>query len=196
MQKVLALAGSPRKRGNSDLLLDEVLKALTNQDVPTEKIYLCDLNIGGCIHCDYCYVHDKCSINDDMSVLYGKLRETNYLLFASPLFFLSMPSQAKAVIDRCQLFWSMKYIQHKKVAENTSPRRGIFIGVAGQKSRHLFDGIKATMKYVFDALDMEYYDNFLVNNTDSKGEVTQMAEVLREAHELGEKIAAEIKAQG
>ena len=60
-----------------------------------------DLRINGCLGCEYCYDHKgECIQNDDMQNVYNVLSETDIIVFATPIYYQSFPSQLKAVIDR------------------------------------------------------------------------------------------------
>ena len=114
--KLLAFSSSPRINGNTNLLLDALLRGVREVWEPELKtaensidvIRLATMNIRPCIHCDYCQKHGGCSISDDMQSLYPKLAEADWLVLASPIYFMAHCAQAKLFIDRCQVFWSRK----------------------------------------------------------------------------------------
>ena len=185
--KVLGIMGSPRKHGNTDLLLDEALKGSENQGADIERIFVNHLEIEPCLEDYGCAVSGICTIRDDMDDIYIKLLEADRIIVASPMFFYSMPSQLKALIDRCQAIWSRKYLL-KQDMPNTN-RKGAFIGVGATKGKNLFDGIKLTMKYFYDAINVEYVDNLLIRQVDQKGEIKEHPTALTDAYELGVRLA-------
>ena len=185
--KVLGIMGSPRKHGNTDLLLDEALKGSENQGADIEKIFVNHLEIEPCLEDYGCAISGICTIRDDMDDIYIKLLEADRIIVASPIFFYSMPSQLKALIDRCQAIWSRKYLL-KHDMPNTN-RKGAFIGVGATKGKNLFDGAKLTMKYFYDALNVEYVDNMLIRSIDQKGEIKEHPTALQDAYELGVRLA-------
>jgi len=107
--KVLGLFGSPRKGGNTELLLEEALKGATEEGAGVERIHLGDLNIIPCKECLACFKDGNCIILDDMGKIYPKLLEADIILFASPIFLLRSHGLAKALVDRCQALWARKY---------------------------------------------------------------------------------------
>jgi len=213
---LLAISSSPRKGGNTELLLIQLLRgvdeALGVQNsvsgvsddhfsvgVPDnspnssghsiENIRLAGLDINPCTHCDYCQRNGNCIIKDDMQPLYPKLIAADWLVLASPIYFMAHCAQAKLLIDRCQAFWSCKYILKQRLRSPDQPvRRGIFISVGATHGPKVFAGSKITMKWFFDALDMNYWENLLFEGFEEKGSIKQHPSALEQAYRLGKKI--------
>jgi multimeric flavodoxin WrbA len=102
MSKVLIFNGSPRRKGNTVVLINEFTKALTESDVEFEIINLNEMNIKPCQHCNWC-VNDNalpCVQKDDMNDLYPKLLESEKIVLASPIFWFNISAQLKLFIDR------------------------------------------------------------------------------------------------
>ena len=116
--KVLGISASPRFKGNSDLLLRKALAGAESAGAQTEYIRLCDLNIAPCTECNACYKTGDCKIQDDYQQLMAKMLDADRLIFATPIFFMSVCAQAKILIDRCQCLWARKYVLKKPVILN------------------------------------------------------------------------------
>ena len=185
--KVLGIMGSPRKHGNTDLLLAEALKGAEGQGADIENIFVNNLEIKPCLEDYGCAITGICTIRDDMDDIYTKLLSADRIIVASPMFFYSMPSQLKALIDRCQAIWSRKYLLKQDMLSTN--RKGAFIGVGATKGKNLFDGAKLTMKYFYDAINVEYVDNLLIRSVDQKGEIKEHPTALQDAYELGKRLA-------
>ena len=99
--KVLGIMGSPRIKGNTDLLLDEALKGAQSQGAEVEKIVVDKLKIAPCREYYGCLRDGNCVIRDDMDDIYPKLLEADGIIVASPIFFYGLTAQLKALIDRC-----------------------------------------------------------------------------------------------
>ena len=98
---ILVITGSPRKKGNSDLMADAFIGAALKAGHEVNKIYASDLNVHGCTACEYCSSHPGiCFIKDDMQQVYSLVQKCNMLVFASPLYFYSFTAQLKNVMDR------------------------------------------------------------------------------------------------
>ncbi len=103
--KVLALLGSPRKNGNTGLLLDEYIKGIkeTGNSAEITKIYLNDKSIHGCNACEACrnISPGQCAIEDDMQELYPLFRQADTVIYATPIYWWGVTAQLKAFMDRC-----------------------------------------------------------------------------------------------
>ncbi len=147
--KVLGIYGSPRKGGNSDLLLDESLKGAADAGALVSSLRCCDLEISGCIECAGCDATGECVVDDDMQQVYPLLDEADVIILAAPMFFYSVPAQAKALIDRCQAMWCRRLLgetPHEKKAPSRG--RGYLIAVGATKGKNLFEGVELVAKYL------------------------------------------------
>lgn len=99
-KKVLIIAGSPRKGGNSDTLCDQFKKGAEETGAIVEKIYLSDQNIHYCIGCNACQDTHCCFQKDDMQGILGKMKEADVIVLATPVYFYTMSAQMKTMIDR------------------------------------------------------------------------------------------------
>jgi multimeric flavodoxin WrbA len=99
--KILGIACSPRKNGNSTLLLDEALKSAEEEGATVEKIDISKLKIEWCTACEACKANGECNINDDMQNLYPKLVSANGVIMSTPVYTYTVSAQAKTFLDRC-----------------------------------------------------------------------------------------------
>jgi protein-tyrosine-phosphatase len=87
--------------------------------------------------------------------IYALLREADVILLASPVFFYNVTAQLKALIDRCQTLWARKY--RLKLADPAQKyRRGFLLSAGATRGRNLFEGLKLTAQYFFDAVGAEF----------------------------------------
>lgn len=101
--KIVAFNGSPRKDGNTYLLLKTVCEGLEKEGIDTEIIHVGDRNIHGCIACMKCRENgdNKCIFNDDIvNEAVGKIMDSDGIILGSPVYFADLSSQMKAFIDR------------------------------------------------------------------------------------------------
>jgi len=188
--KVLGISTSPRIKGNSDLLLHRALAGAESIGANTEYIRLSDYKVSPCIECNACYETGKCQVQDDYQKLLQKILDTDRLIFATPVFFMTVCAQAKILIDRCQCLWAHKYILKKELITPGRDRRAMVIAVGGSKSKKQFEGIRLTMKSFFDSLQMHYSANLFVNKIDALGDIEKHPSALNEAYRLGSLLAA------
>ncbi|MBC7263644.1 MAG: flavodoxin family protein [Chloroflexi bacterium] len=188
--RILAVAGSPRRGGNSETLLDQAIAGAESQGALVEKVVLQGLKIAPCIECDRCFQTGRCAVQDDYQVLYDKLLAYEGVILAAPIFFMNVSAQAKAFIDRCQCLWAMKYVLRQPLPPTSSglSRRAAFIATAGSP-RTKFDCALSTVRAFTNTLDATYNGDVLINGIDEKGAVSAYPDVLRRAFALGEKLA-------
>jgi multimeric flavodoxin WrbA len=184
--KVLGIMGSPRIKGNSDLLLDEALKGAQEQKAETEKIVVDKLNLTACREYYACLKDGKCVIKDDMDEIYRKLLDADIIIVASPIFFYTVSAQLMLLISRCQAIWARKYVLKDL---DIPMRKGAFIAVGATRGQKLFDGPKLTVHYFFQAINVEYKEELLVRGVDKRGEIKDHPDILTAAYELGKRIA-------
>jgi len=183
---VLAFLGSPRKKGNSEVLTQELLEGVRQAGGSPEIIRLCDLKISPCISCGGCDKTGRCVVEDDMIPLYEKIISIDKIIVSSPIFFYGVTAQTKAFIDRTQALWNRKRLLQKKGEWVDNPeRKGFFISVAATRGARIFEGAILTMKYGYDAMGMLYGGDFLVTGPDKRGDMAKYEKKLAEAREAG-----------
>lgn len=188
--KILGISTSPRTKGNSDLLLREALKGAKSAGAQIEYIRLSDYRIAPCIECNACYKTGICRIQDDYQGLLKKILDTDRLIFATPVFFMTVCAQAKILIDRGQCLWAHKYVLKKQLFSPRRDRRAMVIAVGGSKSKKQFESIRFTMKTYFDVLDVNYSTNLFINKVDGCGEIRKHPLALKEAFRFGKELIA------
>jgi multimeric flavodoxin WrbA len=103
MTKVVAFNGSPRKGGNTSILIRHILQELEKEGIETETIQLGGKKIHGCMACMKCFENrdKKCVIDDDVvNTCIDKMSNADGIIFGSPVYFLDVTSEIKALIDR------------------------------------------------------------------------------------------------
>ncbi len=188
---VLGIYGSPRKGGNTDVLLDKALEGARDAGADIERVYCRRLKFGGCLECGGCDDTGQCVVEDDMQEVYPLLQGAKAVILSAPIFFYSVPAQAKALIDRSQACWAKRLLEKgpAKGKRTYDHGKGFLIAVGATRGQNLFQGTELTAKYFFDALDMEYADSLLLRGIEAKGELDQRIDLLQQAYELGQKAA-------
>jgi len=190
--KVLGIAGSPRRGGNTNLLLAEVMKGAASRGAEVKTIILNDLKITPCQHCDACLEAGKCKIEDDMQMMYRELEEADRIVLASPIQFMGVTAQMKAMIDRCQALWARKYVLNMPpLGSEPGKKKGLFISVGGRKITNLFEPALATVKTFLRILDIAYAGELLFSGVDEKGAIAKHPDALRQAYLAGQKLTEE-----
>lgn len=187
--KVLGISTSPRADGSSDLLLRQALAGAESAGASTEYINLRDFNIAPCTECNDCYTTGKCNIEDDFQLILQKMLDADRLIFATPVFFMTVCAQAKLLIDRCQCLWAHKHILKKPFFTAARPdRRAMVIAVGGSKSKKMFESIHLTMKYYLDVLEFNYVSDLFFNQIEGPSRIKQHPTALKDAYRLGRRL--------
>ena len=188
--KVLAIAGSPRRKGNTDLLLAELVRGAQSKGAEVETIVVQNLKLSTCLHCDTCLKTGECRIQDDMQSIYMKLAEADIIVVASPVQFAGITAPLKAMIDRCQCLWARKYVLKIPPLSPVKKRQGFFISVSGTRLKNMFEPSITIVKTWFHVINVDYAGELLVSGVDGKGEILKHPDVLQQAFEWGQKLAA------
>ena len=180
---LLAISTSPRRHGNSESALDTILAEIGGH-ATTEKIVLSDLTVAPCKGCGACEKLGRCIQEDDFQPLAQKILAADILILASPVYSLSVCAQAKALIDRCQVFWSQKYVLHT-FAEPAGKKIGLFIATAGQTSGTIFDHTVPVARFLFDVsgIKPKHTMLLLLNGLDKKTDFQQNPAAVTRAKE-------------
>ena len=183
--KVLGISTSPRIKGNSDLLLRLALAGAESAGAGTEYVRLLDYKVSPCIECNACYATGLCKVQDDYQQLLKIILGADRIIFATPIFFMTVCAQAKMLIDRCQCLWAHKYVLKKELTTAGHNRRAMVIAVGGSRSKKQFECVRLTMKSYFDSLQVHYAANLFVNKIDALGDIEKHPSALNEAYRLG-----------
>ena len=126
--KVVGFNGSPRKKGNTTILINYVFKELKKEGIETELVQLAGKKIAGCISCLKCFSNrdGQCSVKkDDLNACLEKMLEADGIVLGSPTYFTTITPEIKALIDRCGLVATANggLLKHKVGAAVVAVRR-------------------------------------------------------------------------
>jgi multimeric flavodoxin WrbA len=196
--KILAFAGSPRRYGNSETLLDWVLGSMmADPDIVIDKVPLDEADINPCRGCNACEKLNKCIQRDGMDIYHDKIIAADIILLSSPIYCMGIASQPKALIDRAQVFRSRKYVLRLPVVppERKGKRLGVFLATAGQTWNHVFDAAVPSVKCFFHVIDIRDADisYLMINGVDEKGAIDLHPTARSDAENLGKSLIVECK---
>ena len=171
--RVLGLSTSPRKGGNTDLMLDSALDGARGSGVAVEKIHTPSLDINPCRACNACFKTGQCVQQDDMQKIYPKLLSYEGIILAAPIFSRGLAAQAKIVIDRLNCIWARRSILHERAVneEIREKRRGLWLSAAGSPRSDIFEPAFPTIRYFFAMLEIKGWDSVTFSNVDEKGAI-------------------------
>jgi len=179
--RILGLSFSPRKQGNTELLLDRAFAGARQLGASAELYRVADAHIQPCDGCGSCFSTGKCHIEDDMQGLYEKMLAADGIIFGTPVYFYSMTAQGKTVIDRT--------ISLMNPGRSLANKVGGIVVVGG--SLGLVDAVKDL--YFYMATRQMVPANFVAAYAGGVGDVKRLEKCMKSAEDLGKqmvKIAA------
>lgn len=181
--RVLGISSSPRRSGNSEILLDRALAGAASAGADAGKIVLNELDIKACQECGGCDSTGVCVIRDDMGLVYREIEKADAVIVASPVFFESVSAQAKLMTDRFQCAWIAKYVLKRTSLKRV--RKGIFISVAGSARKKHFKNSVSVIRALFATLDIEYSGELFCGKLERSEDVLKKESILNKAYSLG-----------
>jgi hypothetical protein len=187
--KVLAFAGSPRRGGNSEKLLDSALAgvAAAAPGAAITKIVLNELKFAPCQNCGFCSATGYCQFaGDDMKGIYEALDASDRFVIASPIYFASVSAQIKMMIDRCQAIWARKYLLKRPHAN--PDRKALFLCCGGFKHDRFYQCARQVIVAWSVVLDIRLTGELFYPSIDARGDIekhpTALADALAAGREL------------
>jgi len=197
MVNLLAIYGSPRRNGNTSLLLRSAVDGARKRGAVVEEIVLRDMKMSPCLEIYGCKETGRCVIQDDFQTVYDQLIACDGIMLASPIFFYTVSAHTKIFMDRCQSLWVRKYWMEKKpFGQRESKRKALFISAGATKGKKLFDGVLLTMRYFLDPLDTGLWRSLIFRGLDQEGDVLEHPEYLDQAFNAGQELCEAISDRG
>jgi multimeric flavodoxin WrbA len=195
--KILGIGGSPRKGGNTDILLRRMLEAAGKEGIMTEAVFLRDYQYQPCIGCEKCRKDDLCTgLNDGMQLIYPKVIESRGLIMVSPTHNYNVTAWIKAFIDRLYCFYTYTNDHPRGWSSKLAGQgRKAVLGVIGEQTDP-DEAIGLTlqaMKLPLEALGYEIVDELPVIGLFQKGKINEEPATLQKAGEIGVKLARTLK---
>ena len=171
--KILGISCSPRKQGNTELLLGEALQGAQGEGAEVELYSVSGKTIEQCDGCGTCWETGECHIKDDMQELYKKLLEADGIIFGTPVYFYAMAAQTKTVIDRTMAL--------NRPERSLANKVGGVVVVAG--SLGLIDAVKDLYFYIVAHRMLPA--NYVAAYGGAKGDVKKLEKGMKAARDLG-----------
>lgn len=185
--KLAAFAGSPRRGGNSETLLDSALAGAAEADPKAEvrKFILNDMDIRPCRNCGFCSRTGYCHFadSDDMKEIYEWLDQADRFILASPIYFATVSAQTKLMMDRCQAIWARKYLLKKK--HPNVDREALFLSCGGFEHDRFFKCTRQVVAAWCVVSDIHLTADLFYAGIDDKGAIEKHSSALAEARAAG-----------
>jgi multimeric flavodoxin WrbA len=186
-KKVLVLLGSPRKKGNSAILAEQIGKGARSGKAGVETIYLNGKKIAPCQACMGCQKKGSkgCSIKDDMQKIYPKLLEADAWVIASPVYWFNMSAQTKICMDR--------WFALRAYKKNPYLGKRVAIAMTYGGEDPFGSGCVNALRIFQDAFSYTGSDlvGMVYGSAAEPGEIRSNKKLMRNALELGKELVAE-----
>ncbi|MDY0132937.1 MAG: flavodoxin family protein [Desulforegulaceae bacterium] len=197
LPKILAVGGSPRQGGNTDLITKQIIAGLDKEKIDSKNINLRNFNFKGCIGCEKCRADKVCTgLNDGMSLIYPDILKSQGLILTSPVHNYNITSWMKAFIDRLYCFYefdnSTRPRQWRARLENQK-RKVVISAVCEQESLENMGFAIEAMSVPMKALGFEIVGTLPVFKSFEKGAVKKQEDIMDKAFNLGKKLGKSLK---
>ena len=179
MKKILGIVGSPRRNGNTHLLVSRILQGAKDEGAVTDVLFLGDLTIRDCVGCHACWKGGQCSRKDNMNDIYPKIIESDVIVFGTPVYWYGPTALMKAFIDRFVYFNCPR--NHPKI-KNKSAVIAVPFEDENPETAAL---VTAFFEKSFKYLEMNLLGRVIVPGVGEKGDVLKKTAHLQQAYELG-----------
>jgi len=179
-KKIVVITGSPRKNGNSFAMTDAFIKAAENKGHTVTRFDAALKNVGGCHACETCFKTGKaCSFDDDFNMIAPAILEADTIIFTMPVYWYSIPTQIKCVIDKMFSFC----VAGKDIAGKEC---GI-IACCEENDMSVLDGVRIPLERSAALLKWHMIGEVLIPNVLKVGDI-ENTDGCKQAAELAEKI--------
>lgn len=173
--KILALIGSPRKRGNTDILVEQMLEGSKARGHTSNTLYLYDYEISPCIDCRKCKKDDLvCPLKDRMQEIYPMMEEADLIIFGTPNYWYGPTGKMKLLIDRMRPFVANGKLKGKKAVVVTPAAEG----------PDACGPLMEMFRMSFDYLEMAFAGKILAAAYE-RGEIKENQKELKNAYDFG-----------
>lgn len=182
MKNILGVVGSPRKNGNTDILVSRMLDGARDSGAAVEKIFLGDLKITECDGCHACWKTERCAKDDDMQALYPKIIGSDLIVFGTPVYWYGPTALMTGFLDR--------FVYFNCPATRAKIRgKGAFLAIPfEEEDPATADPLKMMFSKSLAYLEMKLLGTILAPGVGAKGEILKRPELLEEAVRIGARL--------
>jgi multimeric flavodoxin WrbA len=179
MSRILGIMGSPRRSGNTHIMVSRILDSAKQHGAETELVFLGDLSIRQCDGCHVCWKTGKCAKNDDMQGLYPKLIEADAIVFGTPVYWYGPTAIMKAFIDR------MVYFNSPDTRAKIRGHKAVLAVPFEDTETDTAELLVRMMEKSFAYLEMPLVGQVLVPGAGERGDVLNKPDALQACDRLG-----------
>lgn len=190
-KRILGIEGSPRKGGNSDVLLSQMLKGAETNKTDCTEVHLRDIDYKGCIGCEKCRKDKVCTgLKDGMNLLYPDFLDSKGIILISPTHNYNLTAWMKAFIDRLYCFYDFNNNCPRGWSSRVSgqKRKAVIAAVCEQENKKDMGFTLDAMRIPLEALGFEIIEELPVFKIFHRGKVKDNSEVMDKAFNIGKRL--------
>ena len=194
--EVFGVSGSPRKNGNSDIILKTIISGVSQENISSGTLNLTNIQFQGCIGCEKCRKDKICTgLADGMSLVYDKIISSKGLILVSPTHNYNITSWMKAFIDRLYCFYNFENDRPRSWSSQLADqnRKAVIAAICEQETTDNMGFTIEAMEKPLEALGYEIIGKLSVFKIFDKAKVKNDKDAMEKAYELGKKLALSIK---
>src|ERR1035437_2805621 len=179
--KVTGIVGSPRKNGNTNTLVQQVLEGAVETGAKTRTFLLNEMKYSGCQACDYCKSHEKCKLEDDFGELLKELAEADGVVFGAPIYFSQFSGQMRLFLDRCYSLVNSDYSTRLPYG-----KKAIIVVAQGETDPAAYKGVYEEFRdEISRFMGMDVKATLVSAGYHTPGEVKNDVELMKKARTAG-----------
>ncbi len=183
MIRVLGVIGSPRRNGNTHILIDKVLEGAKSEGADIDSLFLNDYKISECDGCHACWKGLECSKKDDMNKLYQKIIDADALVFGTPVYWYGPTALMKMFIDR------FVYFNCPENREKIKGKSGAVVIPFEEEDEKASLTTVEIFEMSLGYLEMNLKDVLLAPGVGYKGQILEKKIILERAYNIGRMMA-------
>ena len=183
MKRILAVIGSPRRNGNTHILVSKIVEGAKAKGAVVDELFLGDLNIRECDGCHACWKGKECSKDDDMRDIYPAINRSDVIIFGTPVYWYGPTALMKAFIDRFVYFNCPE--NRQKIKDISAVLAVPFEEDDPETARGVIEFFQKSLAY----LEIKLLGQIIVPGVGEKGAIRSKSQYLQQAYELGRKLA-------
>ena len=182
--KAVCILGSPKPKGNTATILDEIERPLIEQGFEVIRHCLGERNICFCTGCVSCFESGQCVQNDDVHMIISDLIESSLVIVASPSYWGDVTGQMKVFIDRCTPYCNARHTD--RISESTV--KGVAVAVRAGRSKEENENLVKTIEHFLGHLNIPLISKFTVESVDTEEDLIEKPEILSAAYNFGKNL--------
>lgn len=183
MKKILGVVGSPRRNGNTHILVSRILEGAHSEGAAGDILFLNEVTIRECDGCHTCWAGTECGKGDDMNRIYPRIIESDGIIFGTPVYWYGPTALMKGFIDRLVYF---------NCPENRATIKGkpaVLAVPFEEEDPETAALLVASFEKILQYLEMDLIGKILVPGVAEKGAIVAKENKLQEGYEVGKRLA-------